>query len=70
MIDGSEKRNHQLAFELQNSHVCGKRSKKTCFSAAGYSLMQHLLEPFEDNLGENSSIKSPFQPTLGPFQPG
>ena len=27
MIDGSEKRNHQLAFELQNSHVCEKRSK-------------------------------------------
>ena len=27
MIDGSEKRNRQLAFELQNSHVCGKRSK-------------------------------------------
>ena len=30
MIDGSEKRNRQLAFELQNSHVCEKRSKKTC----------------------------------------
>ena len=27
MIDGSEKRNCQLAFELQNSHVCEKRSK-------------------------------------------
>ena len=27
MIDGSEKRNRQLAFELQNSHVCEKRSK-------------------------------------------
>ena len=26
MIDGSEKRNCQLAFELQNSHVCEKRS--------------------------------------------
>ena len=26
MIDGSEKRNHQLAFELQNLHVCEKRS--------------------------------------------
>ena len=24
MIDGSEKRNRQLAFELQNSHVCEK----------------------------------------------
>ena len=28
MIDGSEKRNRQLAFELQNSHVCEKSSKK------------------------------------------
>ena len=27
MIDSSEKRNHQLAFELQNLHVCEKRSK-------------------------------------------
>ena len=27
MIDGIEKRNRQLAFELQNSHVCEKRSK-------------------------------------------
>ena len=26
MIDGSEKRNRHLAFELQNSHVCEKRS--------------------------------------------
>ena len=37
MIDGSEKRNRQLAFELQNSHVCEKRSKKKvaplCFYA-------------------------------------
>ena len=28
MIDGSEKRNRQLAFELQNSHVCEKHSKR------------------------------------------
>ena len=26
MIDGSEKRNRQLAFKLQHSHVCKKRS--------------------------------------------
>ena len=26
MIDGSEKHNLQLAFELQKSHVCEKRS--------------------------------------------
>ena len=29
MIDGSGKRNRQLAFELQNPHVCEKHSKKT-----------------------------------------
>ena len=28
MIDGSEKSNRQLAFELQNSHVCEKRGNK------------------------------------------
>ena len=27
MIEGSEKRKCQLAFELHNSHVCEKRSK-------------------------------------------
>ena len=32
MIDGSEKRNCQLAFELQNSHVCEKRSNKSVSS--------------------------------------
>jgi len=31
MIDGSEKRNRQLASELQNSHVCEKRSKLVFF---------------------------------------
>ena len=28
MIDGSEKRNRRLAFELQISQVCEKRSEK------------------------------------------
>ena len=31
MFDGSEKRNRQLAFELQNSHVCETRSKLLSF---------------------------------------
>ena len=35
MIDGSEKRNRQLAFELQNSHVCEKRSNDKKNSWAG-----------------------------------
>ena len=29
MLDGSEKRKRQLAFELQNSHVCEKCSNET-----------------------------------------
>ena len=36
MIDGSEKRNRQLAFELQNSHVCKKRSKLVVFQLRRY----------------------------------
>ena len=31
MIDGSEKRNRQLAFELQNSHVCEKRGSEELY---------------------------------------
>ena len=33
MFDGSEKRDRQLAFELQNSHVCEKRSKSALKNA-------------------------------------
>ena len=33
MIDGSKKRNRLLAFELQNSHVCEKRSKSALKNA-------------------------------------
>ena len=35
MIDGSEKRNRQLGFELQNSHVCEKRSNSHMFLCRG-----------------------------------
>ena len=31
MVDGSEKRNRQLSFELQNLHVCEKHSKLLSF---------------------------------------
>ena len=37
MLDGSEKRNRQLAFERQNSHVCEKRSKQ-CYIPGTISL--------------------------------
>ena len=33
MIDGSEKRDRQFAFELQNWHVCEKRSKSALKNA-------------------------------------
>ena len=32
MIDDSENRKRQLAFELQNLHVCEKRSKRKKFN--------------------------------------
>ena len=54
-------------FCLHHVHCKLKRSVSapTCqFSPAGQSLIQLLLEPFEHNLGQNSSIKRLFQPTL------
>ena len=38
MIDGGEKRNRQLAFELQNSHLCEKRSKLVLIQRPGGTL--------------------------------
>ena len=56
MIDSSEKRNRQLAFELQNSHVCEKRSnleerlvhafsKTTCFGPEDSLGISHDMPP-------------------------
>ena len=42
MIDGSEKRIRQLAFELQNSHVCEKCSNGPEQSHL-FTSRQHLL---------------------------
>ena len=51
MIDGSEKRNRQLAFELQNSHACEKRSKNRqiypvfgCSKILGEAGKQEILQ--------------------------
>ena len=49
MIDGSEKRNRQLAFELQNSHVCEKRSKQ--------EKRPHIQNLKKNQQGESSSNK-------------
>ena len=37
------------------------------FSPTGQCPIQPLLEPFEHNFGQNSSIKRVLQPTLGPI---
>ena len=53
-----------------NVHCKLKRSvsaSKCQFSPAGQSLVQPFLEPFEHNLGQKSSIKRLFQPTVGPI---
>ena len=39
MIDGSEKRNRQLAFELQNSYVSEKRSNENVKSLSERSVL-------------------------------
>ena len=45
MIDGSEKRKHQLVFELQSSHVYKKRSNRQtgAFSSRGKALCTSVL---------------------------
>ena len=43
MIDGSEKRKRQLAFELQNSRVFEKRSNSPQDGHLSVSLMQMIL---------------------------
>ena len=64
MIDGSEKRNRQLAFELQNSHVCEKRSNKTRVrsvvtrSCCVSSVLRH---------GQKSRTSHSVHLTFGPF---
>ena len=42
MIDGSEKRNRQLAFELQNSHVSEKRSNFNLGNSRGRNCYSEL----------------------------
>ena len=57
MIGGSEKRDRQLACELQNSHVCENRSK-------GRGPEARPLGTYETQMvartGESSALKSIF----------
>ena len=43
MIDSSEKRNRQLAFELENSHVCVKCSK------LGWPYEKYISKDFQNS---------------------
>ena len=67
MIDGSEKRNRQLAFELQNSHVCEKRSnvigKNVWFiQISSFTQLEALLDNFKSNyfLDKGETIEARF----------
>ena len=46
MIDGSEKRNRQLAFELQNSHVCKSAVILRCVQSVADSAVLKLFMHF------------------------
>ena len=48
MIDGSEKSNRQLAFELQNSHLCEKCSN--------YRLRMNLKSKVPKTIGNLTSM--------------
>ena len=49
MIDGSKKRNRQLAFELQNSHVREKRSNFWCVFVPSFVVLRRW-QPFKATL--------------------
>ena len=53
MIDGSGKRNRQLAFELQSSHVCEKRSNNVIMKKKIYTIYHWSLIKRENT---NASI--------------
>ena len=55
MIDDSEKRNRHLAFELQNSHVCEKRSKA---SSGKKQQQQQNNKDENEQVSETIEVKS------------
>ena len=54
MIDDSEKRNRQLAVELQNSHICEKRSK--CGGPANGECLTHDMHFNTSELRESPAV--------------
>ena len=66
MIDGSEKRNRQLAFELQNSHVCEKRSKQSSGPGNYLDLRETGLFPKFDAIYRRFSTREVLKSISGP----
>ena len=63
-------RQPRVSWNFESTHWKSKRSAsvlKCRFSSEAQSLIQPFLEPCEHNLGQKSSIKRLFQPTLGPI---
>ena len=59
MIDGSEKRNRQLAVELQNSHVCEKSSNSsTLIKWMGFVRLQITLSSVSANILYNLRVSN------------
>ena len=59
MIDGSEKRNRQLAVELQNSHVCEKSSNSsTLIKWMGFVRLQITLSSVSANILHNLRVSN------------
>ena len=57
MIDGSEKRNRQLVFELHNLHVCEKRSiNYHRLRSTDYHVKVHMQENKEKSFSECTSL--------------
>ena len=54
MIDGSEKRKRQLAFELQNSHVCEKRSK----DCHAYATLARFFPPNKTKAKKTAGVET------------
>ena len=66
MIDGSEKRNRQLAFKLQNSHVCEKRSKQSSGPGNYLDLRETGLFPKFDAIYRRFSTGEALKNISGP----
>ena len=65
MIDGGEKRNRQLAFELQNLHVCEKRSKLALTDACNVFVEKRCWHCDKKKLKKKTTVKPLYKGHLG-----